>query len=91
MNCLLEDQLPPAITRKMFRRETLKDPVMQLLVGDISSGECSSALHWFKGIFNGLMVVDQIVMRGLQAKVIHLAHEEHQGSDMLVHGHGRHS
>ena len=29
VNCVLEDQLPPAITRKMLWRETLKDMALQ--------------------------------------------------------------
>ena len=92
MNCMLEDQLPPAITRKMLWRETLKDPTLQQLTEDIGRGECRPALHQFKGVFDELTVVDRIVVReqedkeaqfiipgGLQAEVIHLAHEGHRG------------
>merc|ERR1711867_194695 len=47
VNCMLEDQLSPAITRKMLRRETLKDPTLQQLTKDIGRGECRPALHQF--------------------------------------------
>ena len=97
VNCVLEDQLPLAITRKMLRRETLRDPVMQQLIEDIGRGVCRPALHRYKGVFDDLTVVDQIVVReqedkepqllvpgALQADVIHLAHEGHQGADKTL-------
>ena len=39
VNSLLEDQLPPAITRKILQRETPKDPAIQPLVEDIGRGD----------------------------------------------------
>ena len=42
---MLEDQLAPAITRKMLWRDTLKDPVMQQQMEDIGRRECKPALH----------------------------------------------
>ena len=35
---MLEDQRPPAITRKMLQREILKDPALQWVTEDISRG-----------------------------------------------------
>ena len=50
MNCILEDQLPPVITRKMLWRKMLKNQVMQHLMEVISRGECRPALQRFKGV-----------------------------------------
>ena len=46
--------MPVAITRKMLRKETWKDKMMQWLMEDISKGECRPALHQFKNIFEEL-------------------------------------
>ena len=86
MNCILENQLPTAITQKLLRRETLKDPVMQALVEVIGAGECRTSLHGYQNVFHELTVIDQIVIRqlqgrdpqlvipkGLQTEAIHLA------------------
>ena len=57
-NYILENQLPTAITWKLLRRETLKDPVMQSLVKDIRARECGTALHRYNNVFHDLTIVD---------------------------------
>ena len=50
VNCMLEDQRPPAITRKMLQRETLKDPALQRLTEDISRGVLASLAPVQRGL-----------------------------------------
>ena len=40
VNRLIQDQLPPAITRKLLRKETAKDETLQRLMEDIKLGKC---------------------------------------------------
>ena len=92
VNRLIQDQLPQAITRKLLRRETAKDETLMKLMEDINTGRCRPALHRYQQIFEELTVVDGLVVRGdqlivpqaLQAEVIQLAHEGHQGQDKTL-------
>ena len=92
VNRLIQDQLPQAITRKLLRRETAKDETLIKLMEDINTGKCRPALHRYQQIFEELTVVDGLVVRGeqlivpqaLQAEVIQLAHEGHQGQDKTL-------
>jgi hypothetical protein len=58
----MENLLRTAITQKLLRRKTLKDLMMQLLVEDIKTEECRTALHRYIHMFHDLTAVDQIVM-----------------------------
>ena len=51
VNRLIEDQLPQAITRKLLRRETAKDDILQKLMEDINTGKCRPALHRYQQVF----------------------------------------
>ena len=87
VNRLIQDQLPPGITRKLLRKETAKDETLQSLMEDIMLGKCRPELHRYQQVFAELTIVDGLVVRGeqiiipqaLQGEVIQLAHEGHQG------------
>ena len=89
---MIQDQLPPAITRKLLRKETAKDETLQKLMEDIRLGKCRPALHRYQQVFEELAIVDGLVVRGeqliipqaLQGDVIQLAHEGHQGQDKTL-------
>ena len=89
VNRVLEEQLPPAITREVLREAIAQDATMTMLMEDIEAGlgYCRPALVEFKNVFEELYVVDGLVVRGeqkqllipaeLRPAVVQLAHEGH--------------
>ena len=93
VNRVVEEQLPPAITREVLRKATGKDPKLQMLVEDIQASVCRKALTEYTQVFEELSVVDGMVVRGdhqliipeeLQVLVVQLAHEGHMGADKTL-------
>ncbi len=92
VNRIVQDQLPGAITRKMLKKETEKDPKLKKLMEDIGGGTCRPALHQFQQVFSEITQAGGILMRGeqllipegLQAHAIQLAHEGHLGVDKTL-------
>ena len=92
VNRVVEDQLPPAITREVLQQATAKDKTLSWLMEDITRGECRAALTRYTQVFDELMVVDGMVVRGerlvipeeLQASVVQLAHEGHPGFERTL-------
>ena len=89
VNRVLEEQLPPAITREVLRDSIAKDATMKMLMEDIEAGlgHCRPALVEYKNVFDELYVVDGLVVRGEQKQLlipeelrpaaVQLAHEGH--------------
>ena len=92
VNRLVEEQLPPAVTRHMLREACGKDKTMKMLVEDIVKGECRNSLTRYRQVFQELTIVDGMVVRGnqlvipeeLQAIVVQLAHEGHPGFERTL-------
>ena len=92
VNRVVEDQLPPAVTREVLQQATAKDKTLSWLIEDITRGECRAALTRYTQVFNELTVVDGMVVRGerlvipeeLQASVVQLAHEGHPGFERTL-------
>ena len=89
VNRVVEEQLPPAITREVLREAIAKDETLQMLKEDIEAGlgYCRPGLTGYKNVFEELYLVDGLIVRGiqqqliipkeLQAAVVQLAHEGH--------------
>ena len=92
VNRVVEEQLPPAVTREVLQEATGKDKTLTWLMEDIARGECRAALTRFTQVFEELTVVDGMVVRGeklvipeeLQATVVQLAHEGHPGFERTL-------
>ena len=41
VNRVLEEQLPPAVTREILREATAKNKTLQMVMEDLERGECS--------------------------------------------------
>ena len=93
VNRLVEEQLPPAVTKLMLREATAKDSTLQMLMEDIAGGVCRKSLTRYCQVFEELSVVEGMVVRGeqlvipaeLQPVVVQLAHESHQGFEKTLH------
>ena len=89
VNRVLEEQLPPAITREVLRDAIAKDETMKMLLEDIEAGlgYCRPALVEYKNVFEELYMVDGLIVRGEQKQLlipeelrpaaVQLAHEGH--------------
>ena len=89
VNRVMEEQLPPAITKDVLREAIAQDDTMQMLMEDIEAGlgYCRPGLVGFKNVFEELYVVDGLIVRGaqqqliipkeLQPAAVQLAHEGH--------------
>ena len=86
VNSILEEILPQAITLDILRRASSKDKILQLLISYIKTqnkSDCKKHLEPYYGIFDKLIEVDGIILRGsqivipesLQTDIIGLAHE----------------
>ena len=58
VNRVLEEQLPPAVTRGMLRKAAARDKTMRMLMEDLEKGECRKALTRYTQVFAELAVVD---------------------------------
>ena len=85
VNRVMEEQLPPAVTRDILKEATARDKPLRWLMEDLEKGECRKALTRYTQVFSELAVVDGMVMWGeqlvipkeLQPVVVQLAHEGH--------------
>ena len=92
VNRVVDEQLPPAVTRDVLRKATTEDKTMQMLITDVQKGVCRKALTRYQQVFPELTVVDGMVLRGeqlvipgeLQPIVVQLAHEGHLGYDKTI-------
>lgn len=92
VNRVVDEQLPPAVTREVLRKATAEDKTMQMLITDVEKGVCRKALTRYQQVFAELTVVDGLVLRGeqlvipeeLQPIVVQLAHEGHMGYDKTI-------
>ena len=90
VNRVVEEQLPPAVTRDMLKEA--KDKVLKMLMEDVVMGTCRKALTGYTQIFEDLAVVDGMLVRGeqllipaeLQPMVVQLAHEGHFGHEKTL-------
>ena len=92
VNRLVEEQLPPAVTRGMLREACRKDKTIKMLMEDIAKGECRKSLTRYSQVFQELTILDGMVVRGnqlvipeeLQPIVVQLAHEGHPGFERTL-------
>ena len=87
VNCILEDDLPGAITMEVMRRETEEDQVLQGVMADLEKGHMGkfTAASEYGKVFGELTSWDGLILRGerlvvppkLRADTIALAHETH--------------
>ena len=85
INRILEGQAPSTNTWKMLAEATKKDEQRKWLAEDIQAGYCHKALTKYTKIFEELMLVKDVIVRGeqlvipeeLQPDVIQLVHEGH--------------
>ena len=92
VNRVVEEMLPVAVTREMVKEATAKDTTLMMIMEDLSKGVCRKSLTRYTQVFEELTVVDGMVVRGdrlvipaeLQAMVVQLAHETHQGFDKTL-------
>ena len=91
VNCVIEETLPQAITKDVLREALKKNKEIRALMEDISlHNECrQDILKAYRGVFNELLTIDGIVLKGsqavlpvsLRANTTGLAHEGHQCVD----------
>ena len=92
VNRVVEEMLPVAVTREMVKEATARDNTLTRLLEDIGSGVCRKSLTRYTQVFEELTAVDGMVVRGdrlvipaeLQAVVVQLVHETHQGFDKTL-------
>ena len=92
VNRVVDDHLPPAVTRDVLREATAQDDTLRKVMQDLERGQCRKGLTGYEQVFAEICEVDGMLMRGeqliipkeLQAVVVQIAHEAHFGYDKTL-------